>query len=338
MAFCSAQAAVIFAVRLGPRPSTSISRAGSDLDDVHDVDAEVGDHPLGHHRADALDQARAQVPLDALGGGREHGGVGVHLELLAVLRVARPPAAQPQRLAHLRAEQRADHGDQLGPPVRAGRADPAIVYPVSGLANVTRSSTPSSRDTSGGMTPFWPSRPCWVSLFTPHRFRASRDLGGGPGTVWVAGQEPRAPAAAPAPRAPGRPRRRPGHNHDDGASWWSEQQRWSIAVVTAPVSGTGTRTRRTTSTTWPAAGASVSAEAACETTHKPFPRYTCGCQGHSDPVERLVRDRSGRCNPGPQDGQAPPDARMVTMAPGATAVLAGLDGGAGWLEGKAAAR
>jgi hypothetical protein len=26
------------------------------LDDVHDVDAEVGDHPLGHYRADALDQ------------------------------------------------------------------------------------------------------------------------------------------------------------------------------------------------------------------------------------------------------------------------------------------
>src|SRR5260370_25484861 len=31
-----------------------------------------------------------------------------------------------------------------------------IVYPVSGLSNVTRSSTPSSRDTSGGMTPSWP--------------------------------------------------------------------------------------------------------------------------------------------------------------------------------------
>jgi hypothetical protein len=29
MAFCSAQATVIFAVRLGPRPSTSISRPGS---------------------------------------------------------------------------------------------------------------------------------------------------------------------------------------------------------------------------------------------------------------------------------------------------------------------
>jgi hypothetical protein len=60
-----------------------------------------------------------------------------------------------------------------------------------------------------------------------------------------------APAAAPAPRAPGQPRHRPGPNHDDGASRWSEPRRWSIAVVRAPASGTGTRARRTTSTTSP---------------------------------------------------------------------------------------
>ena len=87
--------------------------AGLVVDDVHDVDAEVGDHALGHHRADALDQARAQVSLDALGGGRQHGGVGVHLELLAVFRVARPPAAHPQGLAHLRAEQRPHRRDEV---------------------------------------------------------------------------------------------------------------------------------------------------------------------------------------------------------------------------------
>ena len=33
------------------------------LDDVHDVHAEVGDHAFGHHRADALDQARTEVLL-----------------------------------------------------------------------------------------------------------------------------------------------------------------------------------------------------------------------------------------------------------------------------------
>ena len=86
---------------------------GRVLDDVHDVDAEVRDHPFGHHRADALDQARPQVPLDARGGGGQHGGVGVHLELPAVLRVAGPPAAQPEELADLRAEQRPDRRDQI---------------------------------------------------------------------------------------------------------------------------------------------------------------------------------------------------------------------------------
>jgi hypothetical protein len=44
----------------------------------------------------------------------------------------------------------------------------------------------------------------------------------------------RAPATAPAPRAPGPSRHRPGPNYDDGASWWSGQRRWSIAVVTVP--------------------------------------------------------------------------------------------------------
>jgi hypothetical protein len=57
---------------------------GRVVDDVHDVDAEVLDHALGHHRADALDQPGSQVPLDALHGRGQHGGVGGHLELLAV--------------------------------------------------------------------------------------------------------------------------------------------------------------------------------------------------------------------------------------------------------------
>ena len=86
---------------------------GRVVDDVHDVGAEVGDHAFGHHRADALDQPGAQVPLDALHGGRQHRGVGGHLELPAVPGVGRPPAAHPQRLAHLRAKQRADRRDQV---------------------------------------------------------------------------------------------------------------------------------------------------------------------------------------------------------------------------------
>ena len=105
------------------------------LDDVHDVHAEMRHHALGHHRADALNQPRSQVLLDARGRGGQHGGVGVHLELPAVPRVSRPAAAQPQELADLRAEQRPDRRDQLRasfgrdpgdrvPGLRVGERDP----------------------------------------------------------------------------------------------------------------------------------------------------------------------------------------------------------------------
>ena len=80
------------------------------VDDVHDVGAEVADHPFGHDRADALDQARPQVPADALLGGGQDGRVGVDLELPAELEMGSPPAAQPERLADLRSQQRPDRG------------------------------------------------------------------------------------------------------------------------------------------------------------------------------------------------------------------------------------
>ena len=80
---------------------------------MHDVDAKVLDHALGHHRADALDQPGPQIPLDALDGRGQHGGVGEHLELLAVPGMRDPSAAHPQGLAHLRAQQRADHRQQV---------------------------------------------------------------------------------------------------------------------------------------------------------------------------------------------------------------------------------
>ena len=106
---------------LGAQPADLGQPARLVVDDVHDVHAEVRDHPLGHHRADALDQPRSQVLLDARGRGGQDGGVGVHLELPAVPGVGRPPAGQPQELAHLRAEQRPDRRDQL-------RADPRTSF------------------------------------------------------------------------------------------------------------------------------------------------------------------------------------------------------------------
>jgi hypothetical protein len=96
--------------------------AGLVVDDVHDAGAEVADHPFGHDRADALDQAGSQVPADALLGGGQHGRVGLDIELPAVLEVGTPAAAQPERLADLRPKQRADRGDELG--IRADRPAP----------------------------------------------------------------------------------------------------------------------------------------------------------------------------------------------------------------------
>ena len=138
---------------LGAQPVDLDQPARLVLDDVHDVHAEVRDHAFGHHRADALDQPRAQVLLDARGGGGQHRGVGVHLELPAVPRVGRPAAAQPQELAHLRAEQRPDRGDQLRaaplgrdpgdrvPGLRIGEGDPlqdAVQHRAAALAGHRR--------------------------------------------------------------------------------------------------------------------------------------------------------------------------------------------------------
>ena len=66
IAFCSAQASVIRVLRFGPRPRDLDEAARLVVDDVHDVDAEVADHPFGHHGADALDQARSEVPSGCL--------------------------------------------------------------------------------------------------------------------------------------------------------------------------------------------------------------------------------------------------------------------------------
>jgi hypothetical protein len=87
------------------------------LDHLQGGLAEVVDDPLGHLRADPLDQPRAEVTADSLNGGGQHRLVHLNLELAAVLGMARPPALQPQALAGLRPKQRTDHGQQVaGPP------------------------------------------------------------------------------------------------------------------------------------------------------------------------------------------------------------------------------
>lgn len=83
------------------------------LDDLERVQPEVPGDAVGEDRADALDQAGAEVAADALDGGGQDGRVVLHRELLAVLRVGAPPALHPERLAHLGAEERAHDGEQI---------------------------------------------------------------------------------------------------------------------------------------------------------------------------------------------------------------------------------
>src|SRR5258706_125919 len=75
---------------LRPQPRHLQQPIGLLLDHAQGVGLEVGGDALGHPGTDALDEARAQVAADALDGGRQHGGVAGHLELLAVLGVALP--------------------------------------------------------------------------------------------------------------------------------------------------------------------------------------------------------------------------------------------------------
>jgi hypothetical protein len=89
-------------------------------------------------------------------------------------------------------------------------------------------------DGAGVPQPTFLGTPCATEHVRRSRAAGTRLSRGRPG--------PRASADVPAPRAPGASGTGPRRNHDDGASPWSGQQRWSIAVVTVPAPATGTRT------------------------------------------------------------------------------------------------
>jgi hypothetical protein len=80
------------------------------LDHLQGGLAEVVDDPLGHLGPDPFDQPRAEVATDPLNGRRQHRGVGVDLELAAVLGMTGPAALQAQALPRLCPQQGADHG------------------------------------------------------------------------------------------------------------------------------------------------------------------------------------------------------------------------------------
>ena len=117
---------------LGPFRPQSVhlgQPAGLLFDDGQDVGAEMRHHPLGHHRADPLDQPGPQVGADALDRGRQHGRIGVDLELPAIGGVAAPASGQAQALPDLGAQQRPCHRQQI-------RAGPLGGHPGDGATGV----------------------------------------------------------------------------------------------------------------------------------------------------------------------------------------------------------
>jgi hypothetical protein len=102
---------------LGPKAGHLDQPARLLLDHLQGGLAEVVDDPLGHLGADPLDQPRAEVAADPLDRRRQHGVVGLDLELAAILGVAGPAALQAQALPGLGPKQRPDHGQQVAGPV-----------------------------------------------------------------------------------------------------------------------------------------------------------------------------------------------------------------------------
>ncbi len=90
---------------------------GHRVDDLQGREPEVLDQPLRHDLADAADEPRAEILLDADERRRLYRHVRVGSELLAVFPVHGPAAAQAHVLARLDAEQVTDDGDKI-PPAR----------------------------------------------------------------------------------------------------------------------------------------------------------------------------------------------------------------------------
>ena len=112
---CSVQAAAIARLRTGPIPSTSVRRRGSLVDDLEGGEAEVLDEPRGHHLPDPAHQSRAEIALDADQGRGLERGVGLDLELFAVLAIALPGPGELDALARLHPEEIPDNSYRRAP-------------------------------------------------------------------------------------------------------------------------------------------------------------------------------------------------------------------------------
>ena len=91
-AFCSAQPAAIFPARSSPIPDTSLSFSGVASIISKVPDPERVDNSLRQLGTDAANHSRAEIFLDALGGGRRGGFEKVGFELQPVGAIGRPNA------------------------------------------------------------------------------------------------------------------------------------------------------------------------------------------------------------------------------------------------------
>ncbi len=103
----------MLSARFGPMPSTSCRRSGFCSMTSNTCLAERPDQLLGVDRADALDHARGEVLLDALGRGRRRRAQEIGAELHAVRPVVDPPPARLDELAGADGRSVADDGDQI---------------------------------------------------------------------------------------------------------------------------------------------------------------------------------------------------------------------------------
>jgi hypothetical protein len=117
MARCSSHAGRDHAGAFGTQASHLDQPPWRLLDHLQGGLTEMVHDPLGHLGADPLDQPRTEVTADPLDRRRQHGVVGLDLELAAILGMARPPAPQAQALPGLGPKQRPDHRQQVTGPV-----------------------------------------------------------------------------------------------------------------------------------------------------------------------------------------------------------------------------
>ena len=90
----ASQASLIIRMRFFPDAFHFSEALGLLVDDVEGFLAEPGDQALGHDRSDPLDEAGPQVFFDPQDARRNHGLVGLDLELVAVRGVGRPIAPE----------------------------------------------------------------------------------------------------------------------------------------------------------------------------------------------------------------------------------------------------